>query len=527
MARDWPPDHGLHQPGTMAQLYARAIRRYGPRRAIVDSRESVTYEELGRRISACAELFRRVGLVRGCALAQLSTNRIDAVAVLVACFACGIRYTPLHPRASRPEHSFVLQDAKVDAIVIDEQAFPGAIEQLRCGIGRTDAVFSFEAAAHARHLGAKLRAPAPQLFTIDAQPEDIATIFYTGGTTGKGKGAVHRQRSLIANTLIELAEFEWPAETRFLAVTPISHAIIAFILPVLLRGGTLFLRDEFAPEQYLRDVQRHAITATFLVPTMIGALLEDAVSSNADTSSLQMIVYGAAPIAPRRLQQALARFGPVFVQLYGQTEAPNVISVLRKADHQSDRPERLGSCGVPVTGLDVRLLDESDREVSTGQVGEICVRGPLVMEGYWSRPEETEATLRAGWLHTGDLARADAEGYLTIVDRKKDLVISGGFNIYPKEIENVLATHEAVSQVAIIGIPDPKWGEALKAFIVLRAGSSASAEELIDLVRREKGSMYAPKSVEFMEALPVTSLGKPDKKQLRASYWQGQARQVH
>jgi fatty-acyl-CoA synthase len=240
------------------------------------------------------------------------------------------------------------------------------------------------------------------------------------------------------------------------------------------------------------------------------------------------VIYGASPMSPARLVEAMKRFGPVFMQLYAQSEAPNTVTVLRQRDHDPERfPHRLASCGVPIVGNQVRLLDEAGDEVPVGEVGEIGVRGPLVMKGYWNKPEETARAFRNGWLYTGDLARRDDDGFIYIVDRSKDMIISGGFNVYPREIEDVLTTHPAVGAAAVIGVPDGKWGEAVKAVVVLKAGARVDPEALIALVRERKGTVYAPKSVEFADSLPVTGLGKPDKKALRARYWGGQQRSVH
>jgi fatty-acyl-CoA synthase len=223
----------------------------------------------------------------------------------------------------------------------------------------------------------------------------------------------------------------------------------------------------------------------------------------------------------------MKRFGPVFMQLYGQSEAPNCVTTLRRAEHDPAYPERLASCGMPSAGVQVKLLDDDGHEVPVGEVGEICCRGPLVMAGYWNKPEETEKAFRHGWLHTGDLARRDADGYLYIVDRSKDMIISGGFNVFPREVEDVLTRHPDVAAAAVIGVPDPKWGEAVKAVVVLRPGATPNAEALIALVRDAKGVVQAPKSVDFTDALPVTGLGKPDKKAIRAQYWGGSTRAVN
>jgi fatty-acyl-CoA synthase len=256
-------------------------------------------------------------------------------------------------------------------------------------------------------------------------------------------------------------------------------------------------------------------------------LLDHPRTRSVDFSRLHSLMYGAAPMTPARIREAIGVFGPVLVQGYGQTEAPNTLLTLTREDHLSQDDRRLASAGRPYPGITLAVLDDDDRPVTQGQVGEICVRGSLVMSGYWKQPEQTAQALRNGWLHTGDMAWQDEEGYFYIVDRKKDMIISGGFNVYPKEIENVLATHAAVASVAVIGVPDPKWGEAVKAVVVLRPGASTTEAELMALAREKKGPVAAPKSVDFVESLPVTALGKPDKKALRARYWGGQQRAVN
>jgi fatty-acyl-CoA synthase len=328
--------------------------------------------------------------------------------------------------------------------------------------------------------------------------------------------------------LTEMADWDWPREIRFLALTPITHAAGAIIMPVLLKGGTYAMTQGFTPDKFCRLVQQHRITATFLVPTMVYVLLDSPARREADLSSLQLVIYGASPMSPARLIEGMQAFGPVFMQLYAQSEAPNVISVLHQHEHDPvNHPERLASCGTPCVGTQVRLLDDDGREVAEGEVGEICVRGPIVMQGYWNKPEETARALRHGWLYTGDLARRDADGYLYIVDRSKDMIISGGFNVYPREVEDALAQHPAVASSAVVGVPDAKWGEAVHALVVLRAGAAAAADELVAWVKERKGAVHAPKAIEFVEALPVTGLGKLDKKAIRARYWQGQGRSVN
>jgi fatty-acyl-CoA synthase len=372
----------------------------------------------------------------------------------------------------------------------------------------------------AKHSPQPLVAP-----TVDG--EDVAGLAYTGGTTGKPKGVMGTYRSGATMTQIQLLEWDWPADTRFLICTPLSHAGAAFFIPTLMTGGALVVLPYFEPGLFLETIEKHTITATMLVPTMLYVLLDHPKLDEVDTSSLQTVYYGAAACSPTRLQEAIRRLGPIFFQYYGQAECPMAITSLRKEDHDVDDLARLATCGRPTPWIRVKLLDDDNNEVPRGEPGEICAQGPLVMSGYWKKPAETEEALRGGWLHTGDIAREDEHGFYTIVDRKKDMIVSGGFNVFPREVEDVLATHASVAQCAVIGVPDEKWGEAVKAIVVLRPDASATADELIALVKEGKGAHYAPKTVEFAESIPISPLGKPDKKALRALYWGDTGRQVN
>jgi fatty-acyl-CoA synthase len=311
-----------------------------------------------------------------------------------------------------------------------------------------------------------------------------------------------------------------------LTCAPLSHSGAALGLPAQLRGGTLLVMPGFEPVAVMQAVERHRINCTLVVPTMIYALLDHPRFGAFDLSSLETVFYGASAISPARLKEAIEKLGPIFFQFYGQSEAPMTLTVLRKAEHDVADLKRLASCGRPVPWVNLALLDSADRPVADGEPGEICVRGPIVFDGYRGDPELTAETFRGGWHHTGDVAVRDAGGYLRIIDRTKDMIISGGFNIYPRELEDILGEHPAVSQAAVIGVPHEKWGEAVTAVVVLRPGQTAGAEELIALVAGRKGSFQAPKRVDFVEAIPQTPVGKPDKKALRAGYAAGAERRM-
>jgi len=517
----------LHQGCSYADLILRAILRWGDRTALIDGGEQVSYRDFGRRLSRMIQAFDALGLKKGDGLAQLSANRIDAWTVMAACFCTGVRYAPLHPLGSIDDHAFIVEDAEVTTLVVDPVNFAAKGKELAARAPALRNVLTLGKAAFGRDLLAETSKfdPAPVRPRVDA--DDLLFIAYTGGTTGRSKGVAHNHSSLVFNALQTLAEWDWPRDIRMVLAAPLTHSAGMMIAPIMLRGGVTILQPGFDPAAFVADVQRHRATATFLVPTMIYRLLDHPGATAEALKGLELIVYGAAPISPTRLAEAVRRYGPILMQAYAQYEAPNTLTVLPRQLHEPDaHPERLASCGAPIAGMQLKLLGPDGEEVAPGEVGEICARGPLVMRGYWKREDANAETLRGDWLHTGDLARMDADGFIYIVDRTKDMIVTGGFNVYPREVEDVLTSHPAVAAAAVIGVPDDDWGEAIKAVVVRKAGAKVEADELIALVKARKGSVAAPKSVDFADSVPVTALGKPDKKVLRARYWAGRDRQV-
>jgi fatty-acyl-CoA synthase len=444
---------------------------------------------------------------------------------MAALYIAGLRSVTLHTLASIDDQSYIITDSEARLVIADARYAQRALAlRERCAdpgvrwLAHDDSIGGFE-----EFWSDEEAAPLVPV----GGPEDIIRLAYTGGTTGQPKGVMLSNRAMTTNVVLALSGKAWPEHVRFLCPTPITHGAGSMIVPTLHHGGTFILQQGFDKDRVLDAIEHRGVNALFLVPTMVYTLLDHPRTRSVDFSRLHSLMYGAAPMTPARIREAIGVFGPVLVQGYGQTEAPNTLLTLTREDHLSQDDRRLASAGRPYPGITLAVLDDDDRPVTQGQVGEICVRGSLVMSGYWKQPEQTAQALRNGWLHTGDMAWQDEEGYFYIVDRKKDMIISGGFNVYPKEIENVLATHAAVASVAVIGVPDPKWGEAVKAVVVLRPGASTTEAELMALAREKKGPVAAPKSVDFVESLPVTALGKPDKKALRARYWGGQQRAVN
>ncbi len=520
----------LTHPPLMPHMMIEGLQRYDDRPCLVLGDHVETYAEVRRCTSRFIQAFRAAGLPVGTRVAVISGNRPEVLHNIAACAIGGLCLTALHPLGSIDDHAYVIEDAGISALIFD----PRAYEQLAATLGERIEGLKLLALGPTevgRDLSALAATFEPaELTPPPVGPDDLNTIVYTGGTTGRPKGVLQPYRSGAYMTLVQAADWEWPDDVRFLIVTPLSHAAAAVFVPTLQRGGALYVSEgHFSPDAFYDLVEKHRITATFLVPVLLYLLLDHPRSKTADLSSLETLFYGASPMSPARLREAVGLWGQIFFQFFGQSEAPMVLTHLKRADHDLRKPERFASCGRPSSWIHLALLDDNNQPVPAGEPGEICIRGPLVMAGYHKLPEQTAEALAGGWLHTGDLGRLDDEGFLYIVDRKKDMIVSGGFNVFPGEVEHVLSSQPQVAAVCVIGVPDKKWGEAVKAVVVLRPGHSATeqlAAELIEAVKAAKGSLMAPKSVDFIERLPTTAVGKPDKKALRATYWKGQDRGV-
>ena len=502
---------------SMGDLVIRAVQRGGSRVAFISGEYSVTYQTMGQELSRMAQYLEAIGLKHGDTIATLSVNRPEAFFVSAAGYLLGLRVLWLNPMASADDHLYQLEDAQVRCLMVDPHSFGDRAQALCQHLVKPPLLMGLGPWAGHKDLLREMQAYSPQRLESRSRSADACVLIYTGGTTGKPKGVLHSHRVQVAMVMMEMADFDWPANPCFLAMTPITHAAGTLIMPVLMQGGTVVMHAGFDVKHFCALVQRHRVNCTFMVPTMIYVLLDSPVRQDHDLSSLQTIMYGAAPMSTTRLREGMAELGPIFMQLYGQSEAPMAIAVLHKQEHDPiNYPHRLSSCGTPVVGIQLQLLDDDGHEVALGEVGEIAVRGPLVMEGYINKPEENARALRHGWLYSGDLARMDDDGYLYIVDRSKDMIITGGFNVFPREIEDVLGTHPAVAAVAVVGVPHEKWGEAVHAVVVWRPGQTADWGELADLVREKKGAVHVPKMFHAVDQLTTTGLGKVDKKAMRA-----------
>ena len=515
----------------IGSLLTKTGRLHGNRLAIQYGEQQLTYAELTQRVGRLTRALQTLGVRPGDRVALVQRNGPALFETLFACFRAGAVAVPINVRLHPEEVAFICQDCEARVLVATGEYAPSAF-QARKQIPELQLV-GVESIAGALDYE-KLLSAADQV-TIDAEvgPDDLAWLFYTSGTTGKPKGAMLTHRNLLAMTMNYFADvYPLTPEDVVLHAAPLTHGSGLFGLPAIARGTTSVIlhTPSFDPQTVFTLIQSMRVTTiAFLAPTQIKMLLNGPYQSY-DLSSLRCIPYGGGPMYVEDMKQAVEAFGPVLLQIYGQGEAPMTISYLRREEHVTHgdpvAEQHLASAGIPRTNVEVRIVDDDDHEVATGEIGEIVARGSVVMAGYWDRPDATAETLRGGWLHTGDIGTMDAQGYLYLLDRKKDMIISGGNNIYPREIEEVLLKHPAIYEVAVIGVPDPLWGESVKAIVALRPGTTVTEEEVHALCRQHLASYKKPRIVEFVPELPKSAYGKILKRELREQYWQGRERRI-
>ncbi len=490
-----------------------------------------SYRELNQRADALAgALAGDLGVGHGDRVAVMMYNGPTLLEAMFAVWKAGATVVPLNARFTAEEISYHVADSGA-RVLIGGADFAATLTGMRDRIGAETLVLE-GGGDGAADLGALAAAHAGQPFTaVEVAGDDVAWIAYTSGTTGRPKGAMLTHGGLTFVAVSWLADLQHlEPEDVGLYAAPLTHGAGIMALAFTMKACTQVLLQPtgFDAARFLATIARERVTHTWLVPTQVKMVLDHPGLDGADLSSLRTIVYGGAPMHVEHLREAIRRIGPVFVQLFAQTESPMTATYLRAQEHIVDGPgsERLASCGHVRSGMEVAILDGEDRAVAAGEVGEICVRGPALMKGYWQRPEATAETLRGGWLHTGDIGRLDDHGYLYIMDRSKDMLISGGLNVYPREIEEVLLRHPAVSECAVIGIPDDRWGETAMAVVVLADGVEVTASDLKSFASEHLAPYKKPRAFEFVGALPKTTYGKIDKKALRAPHWAGRERMV-
>lgn len=517
---------------TLTDALVDSLDRFADRVAIRVDGESYTYRELDERSNAVANALLARGVGPGDRVALMTSNSLGYVVADLALLKAGAIKLPLNDMLTEDDFAYMLSDSRTETVIAGA-AFTDTLASLVKTVDTVERGFVIDADSDQFDSLADLTADGDETTPpdVDLAPTDPVGHFYTGGTTGKPKGVIHSQENFLQVIYAHTMELDMTSSDTLLLMTPLPHSAGLFLWASLVLGSKTVIRPGFDPAQALQDIEAHGVTWTFLVPTMIYAVLDHPDLAATDTSSLETLVYGAAPMTPARLREGLDEFGAVFTQFYGQTEVPNLITVLGKEEHriaiEDGKEGRLGSAGQPTLMADVKIVDaETGERQPPGAEGEIMATAPYVMEGYWERPEATAETVDDGWVHTGDIGRMDEDGYVSLLDRKSNMIISGGMNVYSTAVEEALMEHPGVSQVAVIGVPDEKWGEAVTA-IVVPGEERLTAVELHEFADERLADYKRPKQVQFRETLPKTPYGKIDKKALREPFWEDADRSIN
>jgi acyl-CoA synthetase (AMP-forming)/AMP-acid ligase II len=505
---------------------------YPSHEAVVDERLRLTFAELADRATRFANVIVDNGLQRGDRICMLAPNCHEVVEIFGGSDMCGTIAVPLNVRMTRHELAVVIADCTPSILVFD-CAFQGLVDALRSSVPSVKTYICIGGAlTWARDYETALAAAAMVRPAIRPDPDETGGIIYTSGTTGQPKGVMHSHRGQIYAALSMCLDGNIGATDRMIVPNPMYHAGGRWMqMTYHFRGCTIFLQREFDPATLLETIEKERITGALLPATMLRAVLDHPDFARRDWSSLRTIYYASSPTPEPLLRRALKIFGPILVQYYGGTEGGGVGTTLLKHHHVSEGDprlvRRLSSAGQAKALAKVRIVRAGGADCDIGEAGEILISSPGVMQGYWKNPAATAAALKDGWFYTGDIGTRDDEHFIYIVGRKKEMIVSGGANIYPREVEDAINQHPAVLEAAVIGVPDEKWGETVHAVVTTRPGHVLTAEELIEHCRSLVASYKKPTTVTFMDRLPKLESGKIDKLTLSEPFWAGKARRVN
>ncbi|UYN94348.1 MAG: AMP-binding protein [Enhydrobacter sp.] len=509
----------------LIDYFDRGADLHPDRHCLHDGTRGWTYRDVRETTHRIANGLLAGGLRPGAKVAVYSPNHAMAYAALLGIQRAGLIWAPVNARNALDENLYILDNTDVECLFY-HSSFEGYLPRIREGCPKIATFICLDSSGFDSWL-AGFGGMAPDL--PDA-PDDVAILISSGGTTGRPKGVQITNRGIETMNSIFWACMPFDTPPVHLMVAPMTHAAGVCSFPMLPYGGTNIFMGTSDPGAILAAIERHRVTHVYMPPTLIYILLAHPDVRKHNYSSLRNLVYASAPMSVDKLVEAIDVFGPVLTQTYGQAEAAMVCTFFSPADHlealTGNKRHRLASCGKAAPLMRVEVMDDEGRILPRGQRGEIVVRGGLVMKGYYKNPQATGETSTFGWHHTGDIGVIDEDGFVYIVDRKKDMIISGGFNVFPSEVEQVLWSHPAVQDCAVIGVPDEKWGEAVKAVVELKPGAGVTADELIALARDKLGGVKAPKSIDFLAALPRSPVGKVLKKTLREPYWASRERKI-
>lgn len=513
---------------TAYELIAAACSKYASRPIATIDGETWTYEKSWRRGGRLANALREYGVEKGDRVAYVMANRLDILTVTIACIRGGYIIVPISNMLATKDIEYILDDSGAKVVIVGPQ-FTEMIGDVRSSLQDLQLVIQTESESPSKFTPME-KTLEDQKSVANARIEfdDPLRLSYTGGTTGKPKGALQTHGALGLCMVALCLEMEIRPKEEMLFMTHLSHGAGYHQLGGLVRGAHATVTRSFNPEKFLRLIDDQPISWVFLVPTMIYRILDSDRIAETDFSGLDTVLYGAAPISQDRLGEAIDVFGDVFLQVYGSTETSALITSLPKKDH-TNQSEVIESVGQPAIMTDIRIGPIGEGQVTTqtqGETGEILVKSPFVFDRYHGNPEETDETIIDGWVRTGDIGRFDEEGYLYLLDRRNDVIISGGMNVYTNQVEDVLDMHPDVNQSAVIGIPHDDWGESVHAVIVPQS-DDLTTDEIERFAASNLAGYKSPKSVEFTDELPTTPYGKIDKNQLREPLWEGEERRIH
>lgn len=497
--------------------------------------DQMTFGRLDRRSNRCANALASLGVGKGDRIAYLGKNSHIYFEILAGAAKLGAVMTPVNWRLARPEVTYVVNDCQAKVLFVGP-GFADFVRDIEGQLEHVTRIYGSEGTEGPYPGYPEWRGTFPQIDPMtECTVEDDAIQLYTSGTTGHPKGAILTHGSIFSSRMNDVDESEkmdWQktvaGEITLLAMPCFHISGTGTGLGTMFNGSKAIVLPEYDPTQALDLIENYNISKMFMVPAAIQILLNHPRISEVDFSNLKYITYGASPIPLELMKQAMDVMGCGFVQMYGMTETSGTIVTLNPEDHVPEGSPRMRSVGTPLQDVEIKIIDNDGAEVPAGTIGEIATRSPKNMKGYWNRPEATAETIDAdGWLRTGDAGYLDEDGYLYIQDRVKDMIISGGENVYPAEVENAIYAHSKVADVAVIGVPDTKWGEAVKACVVVKDGEELSEAEVIAHAREHIAGYKCPKSVDFIDALPRNPSGKILRKDLRAPYWEGKDRAVN
>ncbi|MBU1359008.1 MAG: long-chain-fatty-acid--CoA ligase [Gammaproteobacteria bacterium] len=516
---------------TIAEWIRRCAQRMPDKLAYIDGERRITFGQFNDRVNRQANGLAQAGIARGDRVAVLMNNHVECVEAVAAAAKGGYVHVPVNFRSVPREIAYVVNHCGASVVLVEQEyaaklseagELPTVKKVIVVDPGNPDSEYE-------RWLAAQDAAEP----TVDVTGDDNFFICYTSGATGTPKGVLHQQKQSVHHAPVVVIGYEFTRDTKVLLVYPHNSiaSINMFYVPAWLLGACVVFTDQrnFNADRWLELVEKERVTHSHLVPTMLFRVLESQRLKSTDISSIVTIGYGSAPMPTERIERLQEVFGNVLIQGYGMTEISSIAAYLDKQDHREaagDR-SRLNSCGRAAFGTELRVVDEDDRDVKPGEIGEIVFRGPQVMSGYWNEPDKTAETMRNGWLHSGDMATLDERGYLTIVDRKKDLIISGGANISSREIEEVIYWHPAVREASVVGKPNEEWGEVAHAFVSLHTGKQVSPEELLAFCKERLSGYKCPRTIEIVDDLPKNALGKILKTELRSKFWAQHSKKVN